>query len=306
LFLVLTGLLVVLGSVVTGYLLEQGHLAVLMQPAEFVIIAGGAAGIILVSSPRRNLGILGRAIWSACTQRGSTRDTCLDALKVLYVLFHLGRGNRGMALESHVESPYESEVFLAHPSLLADREATRFICDSFRMAISAGLNDQEIERLMVLDMEVQRSGRQQPLRVLVSVADSLPGLGIVAAVLGVVVTMQALGGPTRDVGQKVAAALVGTFLGILLCYGVVSPLSSRMEALSKARTEHLQMLRVAIASFFRGASPMLAAESARRSIPLDIRPTLEEMEAELRREHIPRPPQPVPGQPAPPHVSQGI
>ena len=120
-----------------------------------------------------------------------------------------------------------------------------------------------------------------------NVADSLPGLGIIAAVLGVVVTMQALGGPAQVIGQKVAAALVGTFFGILLCYGVVSPLSSRLESLGKARMEYLQVLRVAITSFFRGASPLVAAESARRSIPLDLRPSLEEMETELRRERIP-------------------
>jgi len=304
--LILTGLMVVLGSVYAGYVLEQGNPWVLMQPAELLIIAGGALGIILISSPRRNLRILLRATWKVCTQRSSTREASLDALKVLYVLFHLGRGIGRVALETHVESPYDSEVFQAHPSLLADEEATRFICDSFRMAISAGLSDQEVERLMVLDMEVQRAGRQQPLRVLISVADSLPGLGIIAAVLGVVVTMQALGGATRDIGQRVAAALVGTFLGILLCYGVVGPLANRMEALSKARTEYFQMLRVSIASFFRGASPMLAAESGRRSMPLDLRPSLEEMEAELRREHIPRPPLPQNIGPAAPHVSQGI
>ena len=230
----------------------------------------------------------------------------MDTLKVLYVLFHLGRGSGRVSLESHVESPDESEIFQAHPNVLADQEATRFICDSFRMAISAGLNDQEVERLMVVDMEVQRAGRQQPLRVLVSVADSLPGLGIVAAVLGVVVTMQALGGSTRDVGQRVAAALVGTFFGILLCYGVVGPLSNRMEALGKSRTEYFQMMRVAIAAFFRGASPMLAAELGRRSMPLDLRPTLEEMEAELRQEHIPRPPIPQNMTQPMPHVSGGI
>ena len=305
-FLIAAGLLVVLGSVVTGYLLEQGNLMVLLQPAELVIIAGGAAGIILVSSPARNLRILGRAVFTASVQRGSTRADYLDALKLLYVLFYLGRGAGRIALEPHVEKPQDSEVFRAHPALLADRDATRFICDSFRMAISAGLNHEEVERLMLLDMEVQRSGRQQPLRVLVSVADSLPGLGIIAAVLGVVVTMQALGGPAHDIGQKVAAALVGTFFGILLCYGVVGPLSSRMETLSKARTEQFQMMRVAIGAFFRGASPMLAAETGRRSIPLDLRPTLEEMETELRREHIPRPQQ-VPGQQAAAtQVSQGI
>ncbi len=285
--LIFAGLVVVIGSVVVGYLLEQGNLLVLMQPAELIIIAGGAAGIILVSSPARNLRILCRAVFSVCVHRSYSRDSYLDALKLLYVLFSLGRGTGRLDLEKHVEDPYESDVFQAHSSVLSDAEATSFICDSLRMAISAGLGEQEVERLMVLDMEVQRSGRQQPLRVIMNVADSLPGLGIIAAVLGVVVTMQALGGPAQAIGQKVAAALVGTFFGILACYGVVSPLSSRLESLGKARTEYLQVLRVAIASYFHGASPLVSAESARRSIPLDLRPTLEEMETELRRERIP-------------------
>jgi chemotaxis protein MotA len=155
------------------------------------------------------------------------------------------------------------------------------------MAISAGLTGAELERLMTLDMDVQRSGRQQPLRVLTNVADSLPGLGIIAAVLGVVVTMQALGGPAGEIGQKVAAALVGTFLGILLCYGVIGPIANHLECLSKARSEYLQVLRVALTSFFHGASPIVAAEAARRTIPLDLRPTLDEMEKQLRRETIP-------------------
>jgi chemotaxis protein MotA len=285
--LIIAGLVVVLGSVICGYLMEQGNLLVLLQPAELIIIAGGAAGIVLVSSPARNLRILCKALLSICFHRAYSRDSYLEALKLLYVLFSLGRGTSKLQLESHVESPQESEVFRAHPSVLSDTEATNFICDSFRMAISAGLSEQEVERLMVLDMEVQRSGRQQPLRVLMSVADSLPGLGIVAAVLGVVVTMQALGGPAQEIGQKVAAALVGTFFGILLCYGVVSPISSRLESLGKGRTEYLQVLRVAITSFFRGATPLVAAESARRSIPLDLRPSLEEMETQLRRERVP-------------------
>ncbi len=288
--LIFVGLVVVLGSVIAGYLLEQGNLWVLMQPAELLIIGGGAVGIILVSSSARNLRILAKALYSVGASRQYTQDSYLDALKLLYVLFSIGRGTGRTQIEPHVEKPYDSEIFQAHHSVLSDAGATNFICDSLRMAISAGLSDREVDRLMVLDMEVQRSGRQQPLRVLVNVADSLPGLGIVAAVLGVVVTMQALGGPAQEIGHKVAAALVGTFFGILLCYGVVSPLSNRLESLGKSRTEYLQVLRVAIASFFRGASPLVAAESARRSIPLDLRPSLEEMENQLRRERIPRSP----------------
>ena len=230
---ILAGLLVVLGSVACGYLIERGNLLVLMQPAEVIMIAGGAAGIILVSCPGRNLRALYKAIATVYTQRPYTKHSYLEALKVLYVLFQLGRGAGRNGLESHVETPRTSAVFRAHPSLLADAEATDFICDSFRMAISAGLTGGEIERLMALDMDVQRSGRQQPLRILTNVADSLPGLGIIAAVLGVVVTMQALGGPASEIGQKVAAALVGTFLGILLCYGVIGPIASHLGMLEQ-------------------------------------------------------------------------
>ncbi len=288
--LIFAGLAVVVGSVLAGYLLENGNLLVLLQPAELIIIAGGAIGIILVSSPGRNLRILGKTVFSVFRHRPHTRDAYLDTLRLLYVLFQVGQGTGKTALEVHVEAPYESEIFSTHPDLLSDAEAIDFICDSFRMAISAGLSDQDVDRLMVLDMEVQRSGRQQPLRVLVNIADSLPGLGIVAAVLGVVVTMQALGGPAQLVGAKVAAALVGTFLGILLCYGVVGPIANRLESIGKGRTEYFQMMRVSIASFFRGSSALVSAESGRRSIPLDLRPTLEDMEDELRRERVPRPP----------------
>jgi chemotaxis protein MotA len=285
--LILAGLLVVLGSVVSGYLIERGNLLVLMQPAELIMIAGGAAGIILISCPGRNLRILYKTISTVYTQRPYTKHIYLEALRTLYALFQVGRGGGSSVLESHVETPDQSAVFQAHPSLLADAAATDFICDSFRIAISAGLTGGEIERLMALDMDVQRSGRQQPLRILTNVADSLPGLGIIAAVLGVVVTMQALGGPAADIGQKVAAALVGTFLGILLCYGVIGPLASHLECLSKARSEYLQVLRVALTSFFNGTSPMVAAEAARRTIPVDLRPSLDEMEKQLRREKIP-------------------
>ena len=285
--LVYAGLVVVFGSVAAGYLLERGNLLVLMQPAELVIIGGGALGILLVSCPPRNLRALFHAIHSIRAQRTYTRHTYLEALKVLYVLFHMGRGGGRMQLESHVETPWESEIFLAHPSVLADREATDFICDSFRMAVSAGLNAEEVTRLMSLDIDVQRSSRQQPLRTLTSVADALPGLGIIAAVLGVVVTMQALGGPAGDIGQKVAAALVGTFLGILSCYGVIGPICGHLECLSRARAEFLQVLRVTITAFFHGSTPMVAAEAGRRSTPLDLRPSLEEMERELRSEKIP-------------------
>jgi chemotaxis protein MotA len=149
----------------------------------------------------------------------------------------------------------------------------------------------ELNELMDLDIDVQRRGRMEPANALSSVADALPGLGIVAAVLGVVITMEAIGGAPETIGQKVAAALVGTFLGILLCYGVVGPLAARLQDLNEAETQFLQVLRVAIMAFARGSSPILAVEFARRSIPIEVRPAFDEMESSIRREAIiPSPP----------------
>jgi chemotaxis protein MotA len=286
--LILVGLLVVIGSVCAGYLLEKGNLLVLMQPNELLIIAGGAVGILLASCPPRNLRMLWKSLWSVRTRRTGSSDTYLEALKLLYVLFQLGRGGGLTDLETHVEQPDDSLAFQAHPTILEDREATDFICDSFRIMISAGLSADKVERLMPLDMDIQRSGRQQPLRTLTNLADALPGLGIIAAVLGVVVTMQALNGPAADIGQKVAAALVGTFLGILLCYGIISPIANHVECLNKARAEYLQVLRVAIVSAMRGDMPLVATETGRRSIPLDLRPSYDDLITQLRQERIPR------------------
>jgi chemotaxis protein MotA len=281
--LILAGLLIVFGSVVAGYLMERGNLLVLMQPAELLIIGGSTIGILLISSPVRNLRVLLKAVIGIRTQGACTQDTYLAALKLLYTLFQLSRRADTDALESHIEEPAKSSVFRAYGSVLADADAVAFICDSFRVAISAGVGADEIERLMNLDLSVQHSGRQQPLKILGNVADSLPGLGIIAAVLGVVVTMQALGGPANEIGQKVAAALVGTFLGILLCYGVIGPIVAHLECLSRARLEYLQAMRAAVVSFFRGSSPLVATEAGRRSIPLDLRPSFGTLEKQLRK-----------------------
>jgi len=287
--LILAGLVVVLGSVLAGYLMEHGSVFVLLQPAELLIICGGALGIVLVSNPRRNLRLLLGAVVSVRHRHGPGRDGYLGVLQLLYVLFQFSRRAGMSGLEPHVEAPDRSEIFQAAPVVLADKVALNFICDSWRIAIAAGLGHDELEHLMTLDVDVQRAARQQPVRMLGTIADSLPGLGIIAAVLGVVVTMRALGGPASDIGQKVAAALVGTFLGILLCYGVVGPLASHLECLNRDRGEYLQVIRASIVAYFGGASPMVAAEAGRRSIPLDLRPSFNNMERHLRRAKIPLP-----------------
>ena len=183
-----------------------------------------------------------------------------------------------IAVEMDVEKPAESEIFKKYPAFLKDHHVQAFVCDTLRMAITGGVEPFDMDQMMELDMEVQHHEATQPIAALTTVADALPGLGIVAAVLGVVITMGALGGPPEEIGKKVAAALVGTFLGILLCYGVVGPLGANMTKNAEGHNEYLHVLRVLMLSFFKGSAPMLAIEVARRAIPAHVRPTFDEME----------------------------
>jgi chemotaxis protein MotA len=185
-------------------------------------------------------------------------------------------------VESDIEEPDKSPVFSKYPEFLKDHHALDFVCDTLPMSISGGLGHFELDQLMETDMEVQHHDESVPVAALTTVADSLPGLGIVAAVLGVVITMGALGGPPDEIGHKVAAALVGTFLGILLCYGFFGPLASNMSKETDGRSAYLQFLRMGVIAYLRGMAPMLAVEYARRVIPLHARPTFPQMEAAVK------------------------
>jgi chemotaxis protein MotA len=282
--LALLGILLVLGAVFGGYVLENGNPWVLLQPVEFLIIGGAAVGIILVSNPPVVIRKILKGLRETFHSARQTRESYLLHLRLLYEVFSLARRSGAGVLEPHVEAPDSSTIFSNYPDLLADRVTLDFVLDTLRMlALSAG-EPHHLDHLMDLDIDIQQRGRHEPVRALNSVADALPGLGIVAAVLGVVITMQAIGGAPELIGEKVAAALVGTFLGILLCYGVVGPFASRLEGQVEARTQHLQVLRTGIGAFAAGISPILAVEAARRSIPVEWRPSFEEMHITVRRD----------------------
>jgi chemotaxis protein MotA len=183
-----------------------------------------------------------------------------------------------LSVENDVEKPHESALFKNYPEFLKDHHVMDFVCDTLRMAITGGVEPFDMDQMMERDMEVHHHGAVTPISSLSTVADALPGLGIVAAVLGVVITMGAIGGPPEEVGHKVAAALVGTFLGILLCYGLVGPLAANMTKGADEHNEYLQVLRVLILSFLKGNAPMIAIEMARRAIPAHVRPSFDEME----------------------------
>lgn len=272
------GMVIVIAAILGGFLMERGQLLVLMQPAELVIIGGAAIGTLLVANPipivtkicKGALGILKASPYS--------KAFYLDTLKMLSELFTAARKGGLDKLESDIEEPAQSQIFTKYPQFLANHHAVDFMCDTFRMVISGGVGAFEMDQLMELDMEVHHQELQVPVTALSSMADSLPGLGIVAAVLGVVITMGALGGPPEQIGHKVAAALVGTFLGILLCYGFFGPIGSYLSKQNDAESQYLQCLRVAILAMIRGTAPRLAVEFARRAIPSDLRPSFKEME----------------------------
>jgi len=281
--LALLGVVAVFAAVLGGYLLEHGNPWVLLQPAELLIVVGAASGTVLIAN-RPNLirkMITGARDAFRAPPRG--RESLLRSLRMLYEVFAFVQRAGIAALENDVDSHQKSPIFARYPEFLQDRETCDFICDSLRMLVIGATAPHELDQLMDLDIDVQRRGRHEPVLALHTVADSLPGLGIVAAVLGVVITMQAIGGSPETVGQKVAAALVGTFLGILLCYGMVGPVAARLESLGEEHAQFLQVMRVAICSFVRGAAPILAVEYARRSIPVESRPSFIELETTIRK-----------------------
>ena len=272
------GIVLVFAAVIGGFLMEKGHMQVLLQPAELLIIAGAATGTLLVANPMHILkGILRGLVG---TLKGSPFDRARyrNTLKMMYQFLNKVRKEGLLSVENDVESPKDSSIFKNYPDFLRDNEACDFVCDTLRMAITGGVEPFDMDQMMELDMEVNHHCAMAPVSALNAVADALPGLGIVAAVLGVVITMGALGGPPEQIGEKVAAALVGTFLGILLCYGVAGPLSANMSKAADDHNAYLHVLRVLLLSFLKGAAPMIAVEMARRAIPAHVRPTFDEME----------------------------
>lgn len=275
------GIIIVFGCIAAGYLMEHGNIRVLLQPAELLIIGGAAIGTLLVANPLHIIKKIAAGIGGVFGSSKFGKQTYLDALKMLYDLFNKARKDGLMALEADVEEPEKSPIFSKNPAFLKNHHVRNFVCDSLRMAIT-GVDAFDLDQMLDLDMEVQHRDAAQPTAALSTMADSLPGLGIVAAVLGVVITMGALGGPPEEIGKKVAAALVGTFLGILLCYGLVGPIAANMAKASEEEHAFLYVLRVLMVSFLKGTAPIMAVEAARRAIPGHVRPSFQELEQACR------------------------
>jgi chemotaxis protein MotA len=276
------GILVVFGAIVSGYLMEKGNLKVLVQPAELVIIFGAAVGTVLVANPPHILSKILKGVAGVFGGSKFTTAYYLESLKMMYDLFSRARKDGLAAVEADVEEPEKSKVLSAYPNIIKDHHVRDFICDTVRTAASGAVDPFDLDQMMEVDMEVHHHGLNAPVGALSTMADALPGLGIVAAVLGVVITMGALGGPPEEIGHKVAAALVGTFLGILLCYGLFGPIAANMGRAAEDEGAYYHVLRVCISAFVKGISPVLAVEIGRRAIPGHVRPSFKECEATVR------------------------
>jgi chemotaxis protein MotA len=276
------GILVVFGAVIGGFMMEHGKLLVLVQPAELIIIAGAALGTVVTANPLPTLIRMVKGILALLGGSPYSKPVYTDNLKMLYELFSMARKSGNAKLEEEVDNPTKSAIFKKYPKFMKSHHAVDFLCDTLRTVISGNVDPIDMDTMMEVDLEVHHHEANEPVAALATMADSLPGLGIVAAVLGVVITMGSLGGPKEEIGERVAAALVGTFLGILLCYGVFGPLASAMGKQNDEEGAYFAFLRMGTLGFMKGLSPIVAVELARRTIPYKSRPSFKEMEAACR------------------------
>src|SRR6202051_609979 len=276
------GIVVVFGCILAGYLMEHGPVKVLMQPAELIIIGGAALGTVLISNPVYTMKQMLSGLLGAFGSSKYGEQRYIDTLKMMYELLQKARKEGLVALEADIEDPDKSPLFTKYEAFVKDHHSSAFVCDTMRMAVSGGVEVFDLDQMLDADMEVHHHEAGEPVTSLATMADSLPGLGIVAAVLGVVITMGALGGPPEEIGKKVAAALVGTFLGILLCYGLGGPIASNMDKISDDEHAYYHVLRVMLVSLLKGSAPTVAIEIGRRAIPGHVRPTFQEAEAHIK------------------------
>lgn len=280
--LIIAGFIVVILSVVGGYIASHGKLAALWQPFELVIIGGAALGAFLAGTPIKTVKqTLGAVVGVLKGPRYKAKDY-LDALSLLYELLNRARKEGFMALESHIDNPKDSALFANYPTIRDDHHLMDFITDCLRLMVGSNIEPHELEPLLEMELEKHHHEELAPAHALTKVADGLPGFGIVAAVLGIVITMGSIGGDIAEVGAHVAAALVGTFLGILLAYGFVAPLAAAVEARAEQDSRIYESVKTALLASLRGYPPKIALEFARKTVPSDMRPGFNDFEQHIK------------------------
>ncbi|MBI5170869.1 MAG: flagellar motor stator protein MotA [Candidatus Eisenbacteria bacterium] len=280
--LTIVGLVVVIGSVLGGFMIAGGNPAALMQISEIISIVGTSVGTVLISTPAPVLKATASKLQAVVKPSPFNKKLYLDSLKLLYELFQTARKDGLVAIEGHIEKPKESALFKKYPAVLHEHHAMEFLCDSLRLVLVGSVPPHDLEGLMDSEIDTHHEAEGKTVGVLQKVGDALPGIGIVAAVAGIIVTMGAIAGPIEEIGHHVGAALTGTFMGVLFAYGFLNPLATSIEHVNSAEARYYHFLKAAVVSFAKGFSPIVAAEFARRAIFADDRPSFAEMEGAVK------------------------
>src|SRR5580692_3037671 len=280
--LILIGAAIVLGSTLGGFMLAGGHPLVLLQLSEFVTILGVATGVLVIASPAHVLKEIIHKVKSAVAGKSAGEDEFVELLKLLYEIFMVGRRNGLIALEEHVMSPDKSAIFQRYPSVIEHHERLEFLCNGLKPVIDGKIKPDQLENLMTAELQAKIVESEHPVHLLQLVGDSLPGIGIVAAVLGIINTMAAISDGPEAVGERVAAALTGTLLGIFFAYGFINPLANRIKFNDAADMLCLRCIKHAVSSFAKGLAPQTAVEIARRSLDSSVQPAAGELELALK------------------------
>ncbi len=279
----IVGTVILFACVLGGYVMHHGQLGALYQPTELLIIGGGAFGAFFIAHP---LPVIKKAFGAVLgLLKGSSYNKAkyMELLALMYGLFTKIRKDGLIALEADIEDPEKSAIFSQYPGVLADHHVLDFICDYFRLMVGGSMNSMEIENLMDVELETHHEDTHKPLGAVQGAADALPAFGIVAAVLGVVITMGAIGGPPEELGKNVGAALVGTMLGILLAYGLVGPIGTSLNHRAEEEAKYYVCIKTCIIAYLNGYAPQVAVEFGRKVLPSDVRPGFLELEEHVKQ-----------------------
>jgi len=280
--LILVGALIVFASTIGGFMLAGGQPLVLLHVSEFVVIFGVALGVLIIASPGHVLKEIAHKVKAAIVGKTAGKGEFVDLLKLLYEIFMVGRRNGLIALEEHVMEPKKSVIFQRYPSLLNHPERLEFLVNGLKPVIDGKIKPDQLEELMTAELDAKSTEWDHPVHLLQLVGDSLPGIGIVAAVLGIINTMAAISDGPEKVGERVAAALTGTLLGIFAAYGFVNPLANRVKFNNASELLCLRCIMQAVAGFAKGLAPLTAVEIARRSLDSSVQPDAAELEKALK------------------------
>jgi chemotaxis protein MotA len=280
--LIIVGIAVVLISIAVGFAMINGPFGALLQPSEYIVIGGAVIGATIASNPMKYLmQIVGRLPFAL---KGSiyTKTSYSEVLRMQYDVFVNSKKNGLLSIEEDVNNPHSSSLFTKYPTFVSNHHAVDFFCDAMKMLVNGACSPEELEMMLDAELETHHEEAAIVPALLQRASDALPGLGIVAAVLGIVVTMQHIDGPPEEIGHHVAAALVGTFLGLLLSYGLVSPISTHIENLGHDEAKYFNTLKAGIVAYANGAAPSTAIEFSRKTILSFERPPLSELEPMLK------------------------